>query len=199
MKKNSFGAVLFALIVGAAWATGCGGDEPFIVDPVSLICQDFCACTRCTSNDLAACEDEGYTSAAAASEAGCAAEFDDAIACISANMTCEQDTAVIVGCAAEQEALDICTGGLEPFQPSVCELAADALEAKYATCGIQLPPATSPAVCTDSLGSTLDCVTTCYEAASCAYLQCDDGDVVACDDVAPDETLAFGDCVLSCR
>jgi hypothetical protein len=198
-KKNSVGAVVFTLMVGAAWATGCGGSDTFTVDPVSSICQDVCACTRCTSNDLAACEDDGYTSWAAASEAGCSDEFQDAVACISAHVTCEQDTAITEGCEAEQEALDICTGGLEPFQPSVCELAADALDAKYAACGVLLPPARSPAVCTDSLGWTLDCVATCYEAASCAYLQCDDGDVIACDDVSPEEALDFADCVLTCR
>jgi len=198
MKRNRFGAVVFALIVGASVASGCGGSGTVIVDPVSSICQDICACTPCTRNDLAACEDDGNTSWAAANEVGCSGEFLDVLACVSAHVTCEQDQAVTLGCDAEQEALDSCAGGLDPFQPSVCELAAEALDAKYAACGLQLPPTTPPSVCTDALGSTLDCVTTCYEAASCAYLQCDDGDMKACDDVSPEEAQAVADCIIAC-
>jgi hypothetical protein len=200
MKKNSFGAVVFALLVGAAVATGCGGSDTIIVvDPVTSICEDICACTRCTRNDLAACEDETNTSWAAASEAGCSDQFQNVVACVSANVTCVQDEAVTVGCDAQQEALDVCAAGLDPFRPSICDLAGDALDAKYAACGVRLPPATPRRVCTDSLASTLDCVTACYEAVSCAYLQCDDGDVAACDEVAPDEALAFADCIVACR
>lgn len=199
MKRNSFGAVVFALIVSAAVAAGCGGDGPIIIDPVSSICEDICACTRCTRNDLAACEDDAIASSVAANEAGCSAEFEEVVACVSGHVTCEGDRAVTLGCEAAQEALDICAAGLDPFVPSVCELAADALDAKYAACGLELLPTTSPAVCTDALGFTLDCVATCYEAASCTYLECDDGDMKACDDVSPEEAQAFADCILTCR
>ena len=198
MKKNRFGAVVFALIMGAADATGCGGADTVNIDPVSSICQDICACTRCTRNDLAACEDNTNASWAAANEIGCSGEFQDVVTCVSAHVTCDQGQAVILGCDAEQVALDSCTGGLDPFQPSLCELAADALDAKYAACRVQRPPTRAPSVCTDAVGQTLDCVTTCYEAASCAYLQCDDGDVAACDDVSPEEAQAVKDCVLAC-
>ena len=198
MTRNSFGAVVFALIVGAAVAIGCGGTDTFTVDPVSAICQDICACTRCTRNDVAACEDNTNTSWAAANEIGCSGQFQDVITCVSVHVACEQDQAVILGCDAEQVALDSCTGGLDPFQPSVCELAADALAAKYAACRLQRPPTTAPSVCTEALGQTVDCVTTCYEAASCAYLQCDTGDKASCDNVPPDEAQAFSDCILDC-
>ena len=200
MKKNRFGAVVFALLVGAAVATGCGGSGTIIVvDPVSSICQDICACTRCTSSDLATCEDGANMNGAAASEAGCSDQFQAVVACVSANVTCVQNEAVIVGCDAQQKALDVCAAGFDPFQPSVCDLAADALDAKYADCGVRLPPATPRRVCTDTLASTLDCVTKCYEAVSCAYLQCEDGDMAACDDVSPKEAQAFADCIITCR
>jgi hypothetical protein len=200
MKKNSFGAVVFALLVGAAVATGCGGNDTIIVvDPVSSICQDICACTRCTRNDLQACEDDAIAMSGAAAEDGCSAEFEDVVACVSANVTCVQDKAVTAGCDAEQAALDACAAGLEPFEPSACDLASDALDPKYAACGLVPPPATPRAACTDSLASTLDCVATCYEAASCGYLQCDAGNMVACDDVSPEETQAFADCIITCR
>jgi hypothetical protein len=198
MKKNRFGAAVFTLVVGATVAFGCGGNSTFPLDTVSAICQDECACARCTSNDLAACEDDGYTSAAAADEAGCSDEFDDVLACVSTHVTCEQYTAVTHGCEAEQEALDSCAAGLDPYQPSVCELAADALASKYAACRVQRPPTTSPSACTDALGQTLDCAATCYEAASCAYLQCDDGDMAACYNVTADEAQAFADCIVAC-
>ena len=198
MKKNRFGAAVFALIVGASVASGCGVGNTVIVDPVSSICQDICACERCTRNDLATCEDDAYTSSAAAKEVGCFDQFLDVLACVSAHVTCDQGQAVTLGCDTEQEALDSCAAGLDPFQPSVCELAADALDAKYAACGVQPPPATSPSVCTHALGSTLDCVATCYEAASCTYLQCDDGDMKACDDVSPEEAQAVADCIIAC-
>jgi len=55
-----------------------------------------------------------------------------------------------------------------------------------------------PRACTESLGKTLDWVVTCYEAASCAYLQCDNGDDAACDDVSPEEASAFADCIIAC-
>ena len=197
-KKNSVGAVIFTLMVGAVVAIGCGGNGTYIVDTVSSICDDVCACTGCTSNDLAACEDEATTSSAAANEAGCSDQFHDVVACVSANMTCVQDKAVTTGCDAEQEALDVCAAGLDPFQPSICELASEDLDAKYAACGVRLPRATPPPACTDSVGKTLDCVTTCYQAVSCAYLQCAGGDMAACDTVSPEEAQAFADCIVAC-
>jgi hypothetical protein len=199
MKKNSVGAVLFTLILGAATAVGCGGNGTYIIETVSTICEDVCSCARCTSNDLAACEDDAFAMSAAADEAGCSDQFEDVVACVSANLVCVEDEAVAVGCDAEQEALDICAAGLDPFEPSVCDLADDALDAKYAACGLRLPPAAPSSVCTDSLAWTLDCLVTCYEAVSCVYLACDEGDVAACDDVSPDEALAFADCIIACR
>jgi hypothetical protein len=199
MKKNSVGAVVFTLLVGAAVAIGCDGSGTYIIDTVSSICDDICACTRCTSNDLEACDNDTLAMSTAASEAGCSDQFKDVVACVSTNLTCVQDEAVTVGCDAEQDALDVCAAGLDPFRPSLCDLAADALDAKFAVCGVLLLPAPSPSVCTDSLGWTLGCVTACYKAVSCAYLQCDDGDVDACDDVSPEEGKAFADCIIACR
>jgi hypothetical protein len=197
-KNNSVVAVVFTLVVGGAVAFGCGGNSTFTVDTVGAICQDICACSRCTSNDLAACEDQGNNSSVAADEAGCSAEFQDVLACVSAHVTCEQNTAVTHGCEAVQEALDSCAAGLDPYQPSLCELAADALATKYAACGIRRPPMTSRSACSDALGRTLDCAASCYDAASCAYLQCDNGDMAACDTVSPDEAQAFADCIVAC-
>jgi hypothetical protein len=198
MKKNSFCAVLFTLVLGAATTIGCGNGT-YIIDTVSSICEDICSCTRCTSNDLAACEDDIFAISSAASEDGCSDQFEDVVACVSANLVCVEDEAVTLGCDAEQDALDICAAGLDPFEPSVCDLADDALDAKYAACGLRLLQVAPVRVCTDSLGWTLDCVVTCYEAVSCAYLQCDAGDVAACDDVSPEEALEFADCILACR
>ena len=90
MKNSSFRfvAAMFtlALASGAIAATGCGGSA------ISSLCEDVCACERCTSNDLQTCQDKGAAAADAADSAGCSDQFAEVVSCSNAHqiVPCDQ-------------------------------------------------------------------------------------------------------------
>jgi hypothetical protein len=146
-----------------------------------------------------ACGDEADTRmrGAAAGTGFCSDQL-KVVACVSAGVTCVQDKAVTVGCDAQLgKALDVCAAGLDPFQPSICDLAGDALgSALRAASGC---PGGLRRVCTDSLASTLG-VTAYYEAASCAISSATMATwlrATMC--VTPKKAQAFADCIIACR
>lgn len=195
MKKNSFSLVAamitLALAGGAASAAGCGG-----VSTASL-CEDICACERCTTNDLEACQAEGDKAADAADAAGCSSQFDDAVACSSANVNCNEDRAVTDGCDAELTALTKCSSTLSAFGQNACELAADLITAKFTSCGGPVPPSTGSGTtpeCTDALGAQYTCLAACFTAADCTIIVAD-----ASKPPTAEQTKAFLDCITKCQ
>jgi hypothetical protein len=196
MKKNSFtfvsAIITLALSGGAATATGCGGLA------TASLCRDICTCERCTSNDLKACEDQGNKASDAADAAGCSSQFDDAVTCAGAHVSCKDSHAVTDGCEAELAALTKCSSTLSVFGKSVCELAADQMTAKLKGC--PKPLSTNPTSgggtvqCTEALGTILLC-----QAAAVVNAPCDcigGGDVSKC---TAADSKAFVDAVSLCK
>lgn len=197
MKNNSFNFVAviitLALAGGAVTAVGCGGVS------TSSLCEEICACERCTNNDLKTCEDQGDTAADAADAAGCSSEFDDAVACAGANVSCKNDRAVSNGCDAELTALTKCSSTLGVFGKNACELASDQIVAKLASC--PKPPQIgsgsgggTSAECTAAAGSLLLCQAAAFVQASCDCIG--GGDVNKC---TAEQSKAFSDAFISCK
>ena len=196
MKNSGFRllATIFtlALASGVASATGCGGTS------VTTLCDDVCACQRCTSNDLQACQDKGSAAADAADAAGCSSEFADAVTCTSAHVSCKNDRVTAEGCDAELNALTKCSNTLSVFGKNACELAEAQILAQLAAC--PQPPQISTSTggsqieCTDALGKISIC-----QAAAIASVSCDclgAGDTTKC---TADQSKAFSDAITSCQ
>jgi hypothetical protein len=196
MKKTSFSFVAaiitLALAGGATTATGCGGVS------TSSLCGDICACERCTSNDLKACEDSGTKAADAADAAGCTSQFDDAVACASAHVSCKDNRAVSNGCDAELTALTKCSNHLSVLGKNACELAADIITSKLTGCGLMVQPTSSSsggtAQCTAALGTTLTCQAACVAPAPCSIFVNDSNNPPT-----SEQTKVFADCITQCQ
>ncbi len=195
MKKNSFSFVAtiitLALSWGAATATGCGGPS------TAALCGDICACQRCTTNDLEACQEQGDKAAGDADAAGCSSQFDDFVTCAGANVSCQQDRAVYAECDAALAALTKCSSALGAFGQNACELAANLIEARIRSCGGTVPPSTGSGTtpeCTDALGAQSTCVAACFSAADCT--------IIVPDSTTPptaEQAKSFLDCITKCQ
>lgn len=185
MKNNVFRVIpalgfLSAMLAGSA-SGGCGGVT------VASVCQEICACRRCTSNDLADCEKDGKQAEDQAEGAGCGDQFDDFVVCVKGNIRCEEEEPSFGDCAAEAEVLAKCTKGVNPLLDP-CKVAAD----KITTClnissgsggGGEPPP--------DCNGQTA-CVAACINAATCEELQ------DAFNGQPTPQSQPFIDCVTNC-
>jgi hypothetical protein len=182
MKKNSFSVVAamitLALAGGVSTSTGCGGLA------TSSLCEDICACERCTSNDFQACKDKGAAATDKADAAGCSSEFDDAVKCAGAKVSCKSGHAEADGCDTELAALSKCSSTLSVFGRNLCELAQDQVFAKLASCP-NPPTVTSGSgsgggsvECTDAAGTLLTCQAAAFAAATCDCIG--GGDVTQC-------------------
>jgi len=198
MKKNSFSFaaafVTLALFGGATTSVGCGGSS------VPSLCADFCACERCTSNDLQKCEDEGEAASDAADAAGCSSEFDAVVDCAIEKVTCSGDNVLIKGCDSEQAALAKCPGLVTPQQKTDCQKAGDLVNAKLNTCGVAVTVTpTGTTSCSDEQGTGALCNAACFDAASCDFLKCAVGnDMAACSTMNPNDSTGFGNCSSAC-
>ena len=196
MKKTSSrwvtAMITLALAGGAAEAAGCGGAS------TASLCGDICACKRCTANDLEACKTDGVKASDAADAAGCSSQFDDAVACSSANVSCKGDQAVSAGCEAENAALTKCSSALSVFGKNLCERAADVITTKYAACGGKTVDTStgsgSSAECTDAAGTLLTCQAGCYAAADCSIIVADSNK-----QPTSEQVKAYTDCATTCQ
>lgn len=197
MKKNSFSFVAavftLALAGSVATATGCGGVS------ISSLCKDICACSRCTSNDLQACEDKGTKASDDAAAAGCGSQFDDAVTCAGANVSCQSSQALTKGCDAELSALSKCSKTLSVFGKTACEIALDQFEAKLASC--PKPPTASSTTsggtqptCTAAAGTLLLCQAAAFVQGSCDCIG--GGDVTKC---TAAQAKTFTDAFMTCH
>jgi hypothetical protein len=196
MKHTGFHliAAIFtlALASGVATATGCGTSS------VSTLCDDICACQRCTSNDLKACQDQGSATADAADAAGCSNQFADAVTCTSANVSCKNNQAVANGCDAQFAALTKCSSTLSVLGKDACQLAADKLSAQFAAC--PSPPVSTStgsgtsAECTEAAGRIATCQAAAIAGVSCNCLGL--GDATQC---TADEQKTFTDALSLCH
>ena len=198
MKKNRFGLaaafVTLALSVGAMTSVGCGGPS------TSSLCAELCACQSCTSNDRQACEDEGEKAADDADAAGCSSEFDEALSCALAKVTCAGDTPRVKGCEAEQSALAKCPSRVNPELKTSCEKASDQVAAKLSGCGVSLTtPPTDPMGCSEMQGTFALCSAACVTAASCDFLKCSiSNDMAACSAIKDADNKGFSACSSAC-
>ncbi|MCU1678475.1 MAG: hypothetical protein JWM93_3233 [Frankiales bacterium] len=197
MKKNNFGFVAafitLALGAGAATATGCGGAS------TSSLCADICACQRCTSNDLQACEDQGDKASSDAASVGCSSQFDDAVACVGAHVSCKGSSIAVEGCDVELAALSKCSTTLGVLGKDACQIAGDVVAARLQACGVATTPTTSgsggpTAECSAAAGAQASCVAACVSAADCSLFVNDQKNPPT-----SQETQAFSDCVNSCQ
>jgi hypothetical protein len=197
MKTTGFRflAAIFtlALTSGVVAATGCGGAS------VSSLCEDICACQRCTTNDLKTCQDQGSAAADAADAAGCSSQFSDAVSCSSAHVSCKSGQAAADGCDAEFTALSKCSSTLSVFGGNACQLAANQVTAQLAACP-KPPTVTSTssggtqAECTDAAGRIALCQAAAIGATSCNCLGA--GDSTLC---TQDELTAFSNAISLCN
>lgn len=197
MKSSSFRfiAAIFtlALASGAVAATGCGGSA------ISSLCEDVCACERCTSNDLQTCQDKGKAAADAADAAGCSDQFADVVSCSNAHVSCQDSHAVNDGCEAELTALSKCSSTLSVFGKNPCELAVDQVSAYLAACpNPPAPVSTSSggtqAECTAAAGALVACQVKAIIEAPCDCLGA--GDATKC---TADQSQAFTDALSLCK
>lgn len=197
MKTPSFRLVAaiftLALSSGVVAATGCG------TSAVTSLCDDICACQRCTSNDLQTCQDKGRAAADAADAAGCGSQFDELVACSSAHITCKGDNAVADGCDAEVNALTKCSSTLSVFGKNACQLAADKLTAQLAAC--PNPPMNTTttgsggqAECTDAAGKLATCQVAALAGAPCACLGLDNAGTCT-----SEQSKALSDAITACQ
>jgi hypothetical protein len=195
MKKNSFSFVAAiitcALVGGVATSTGCGGNE------VASLCEDICACQRCTSNDLQACRDAGDQALDQADSAGCSSQFDDVVACSSAHVSCDGSRAVFEGCDAEVSALTKCSSGLGAFGKNPCERATDRVRLRIKSCGGMMSTTStssgSAMECTAATEITLACQATCIDVAECSLIVPDSNKPPT-----DAQTQAFINCLKAC-
>lgn len=197
MKKKSYSLVAafftLALAGGATTAAGCGGSS------IASLCEDICACARCTSNDLQACQDKGNKASDDAASAGCGSEFDDAVTCAGAHVSCQGDQAGATGCDAELTALSKCSSTLSVFGKNACEIAVDQIEAKLAGCPTppQVTTTTSgggQTTCTAAAGTLVLCQAAAFVQASCDCIG--GGDVTLC---TADQAKVFTDAFTACK
>jgi hypothetical protein len=198
MKKTGFRLIAafftLALAGGVTTAAGCGGSS------ISSLCEDICACARCTSNDLQACEDKGTKASDDAAAAGCGSEFDDAVTCAGAHVSCQSGNQVgTTGCDAELAALSKCSTTLSVFGKSPCEIAADQIIAKLKACPKppQLTTTTSGGTqptCTDAAGTLSLCQAAAFALASCDCIG--GGDTTLC---TSEQAKTFTDAFTLCK
>lgn len=192
MKKNSskFIAMFITLALsGGAATAGCGGGV------ISSLCEDICACQGCTSNDLKACEEQGDKTAEQADAVGCSSQFEAAVTCAGAHISCKETQALVTeGCDAEQAALAKCSSTISVLGTNACALATDVIAAKLKSCGLTLMPSDGPATpeCTAALGAQSTCVAACYDAADCTTLNPDLGTPTS------EQLTAVADCLTAC-
>ena len=197
MKKSSvrFIAAIFTLALssGVVTATGCGGSS------ISKLCEDVCACERCTSNDLQTCQNKGSAAADAADAAGCSGQFAEAVACSSSHVSCQDAHALTDGCSAELTALSKCSATLSVFGKNACEIAADQVSAYLASCP-KPPTAVSTTggggqvACTDTVGVLLACRVKAIVEAPCDCLGA--GDANKC---SQEQLKTFSDALSLCK
>lgn len=197
MKTSRFrlAAAIFTLALssGVMSATGCGGAS------VSSLCEDVCACQRCTSNDLATCKDKGSAASDAADSAGCGSQFADAVSCTSAHVSCKSGQVVAEGCDTEFAALSKCSATLSVFGESACQLAVRQVTVQLAAC--PKPPAVTStssgggqSECTAAAGTLALCQAAAIGATSCNCLGA--GDSSLCTQA---ELQAFSDAINKCQ
>lgn len=197
MKQTGFHlvAAIFTLAMasGVATQTGCG------TSAVSSLCDDICACQRCTTNDLQTCQDKGKAAADAADAAGCSSQFNDAVTCSSANITCKGDNAVADGCTAEFTALTTCSTTLSVFGKNACQLAADKITAQLAACPNPPTDTTTSSSggnteCSDALGALATCQAAAIASAPCACLGLDNANTCT-----SEQSKAISDALTACQ
>jgi hypothetical protein len=95
---------------------GCGTST-------SGICEDVCACDRCSESELEACVADLDAGFEPADDAGCGDQADALLSCWGEAFVCESNRTVIEGCDDEAEAYATCVEAdfaLFPNQ-SVCD------------------------------------------------------------------------------
>ena len=197
MKTSGFRflAAIFTLALssGVVAATGCGGVS------VSSLCEDVCACQRCTSNDLKTCEDKGHAASDAADAVGCSSQFSAAVACSSAHVSCKSGKAAADGCDVELAALSKCSATLSVFGKNACQLAVDEITTQLAAC--PKPPAVTGTSggggqpeCTDAAGTLALCQAAAIGTTTCDCLGA--GDSSQCTQA---QLQAFSDALSKCK
>lgn len=195
MKKSrgSLVAALFTLALagGLSTATGCG--------PITSLCRQICACVSCSSDGLDACEHGGTLAFDRADAVGCSRQYNAAVACAAAHMSCQGEPTVAPECAVELLLLSSCSSSrsLSVLGDGACDVAADQISTKLDSCGN--PPKVfgndggPPPECTADVGKLALC-----QAAAFAHGACDcigGGDVTLCTaDQAKSFTAAFVAC-----
>lgn len=199
MKKNSFSFaaafVALALFGGGMTSVGCGGAS------VSSLCEEFCACQRCTSNDQNDCEVAGQSASDKAEAAGCSSQFDDVVSCATTRVSCDSKVAVVKGCEVEQAALEKCSSATTPAQKDDCQKASDQVTARLSTCAVTatITP-TGTTSCSATQGPIALCTAACLDAASCDFLKCAIGsDMAACSTMPSGDSTAFSACISTCN
>lgn len=197
MKNTSFRVVAaiftLALASSSVAATGCGGSS------ISNLCDEVCACERCTSNDLQTCQDNGNAAAKAADAAGCSDQFADLVACSTEHVSCQDSQALSDGCSSELTALSKCSNKVSVFGKSACEIAVDQVSAYLASCPNPPAPTSSGSgggqpECTDAEGTLLACQARAIVEAPCDCLGA--GDSNKC---TSDQLQAFSDALSVCK
>ena len=196
MKKNSFSFVAAiitcALAGGVATSTGCGGNA------TASLCEDICACQRCTSNDLRACQEAGDNALDQADSVGCSSQFDDVVACSSAHVSCDGSRAVFEGCDAETAALTKCSSTLGAFGKNPCERAADRVTLRIKSCGGTVTTSSSSSgsavECSAAAEVTVACQAACIDVADCSLIVPDSNNPPTAA-----QSQAFVDCLTVCN
>lgn len=185
MKTHKALQVPFVM-VGAAflWAAapGCGPS-------VGAYCDKVCDCVGCSDSERTECVDAIEDVRKQAEEAGCGSEFNDVLSCANSELECTNDSISADGCESEADALNKCgtsTGG--GIGNTVCDIAVDAIYAKYEACAIAVEPGGETGECTEALGKQATCVAACVDAASCETLKGEDSE----------GAQAFSDCLSVC-
>ncbi|MEP7121159.1 MAG: hypothetical protein ABJE95_09625 [Byssovorax sp.] len=192
--KNCFSlaaAMITVVLTGSVvTTTGCGGTS------IASLCKSICTCARCTDNDLKTCEDKGAQAAANADAAGCSSEFDDAVTCTGAHVSCNGDMGSNGACDAEVNALSKCSATLSVFGKNLCDRSVQDIADKLASC--PAPPTNggvgAPGECTDAAATLLTCQAAAFAAASCDCIGA--GNVNKC---TSEQAKSFMDAVTACK
>lgn len=181
--------VSLSVLVALAWLTA-----PGCKPSVGSYCDKLCDCVGCSQPEREECVDllDDYRKQAEAD--GCGGEFDAMLSCANEELVCTDGQLEGDGCEPQAEKLYECTnaegGGPIPGAKTACDLAADAIIAKYEECNIAVTvdPDAEMAECTEALGKQSICVADCTTEASCETLKGED----------QDGAVAYAECIGGC-
>lgn len=100
-------------LAGFAGAGGCHR-------PLTAMCNQECACIRCTDFDLEECEAKVEVAAEKAASLDCSGEFQKFVDCLDDKLSCDNGVARTDKCEAEEKVLTNCTKMGNPFK-TACE------------------------------------------------------------------------------